>query len=235
MATLMARDNRERDPAAFRPEDEIDEVFGRANPNPERTGCPNKDVLRSAARKTLPIDHSAYEHLAECSACYREFRQFQQPVHLSSRARPTLAAAAAILLAVAGVAYFGRNIGFGGFGGWNNIRTNAATQQVLIDYRGDSTTRGEAGDADRKSVTVPRANLDATILLPVGSEPGQYKLRLMDEHHTSRLEERVAAELRDFAVRIEVKLDLRSLARGAYSLEIRREGEEWDPHRLVIR
>ena len=60
----MARDNRERETAAFRPEDEIDEVFARANPNPARTGCPGKDVLRSAARKALPIDHPVFEHLA---------------------------------------------------------------------------------------------------------------------------------------------------------------------------
>ena len=76
----MARDSRERGPAPFRPEDEIDEVFARANPNPTRVGCPGKDVLRTAARKALPIDHPVFEHLAGCSACYQEFRQLQQPV-----------------------------------------------------------------------------------------------------------------------------------------------------------
>jgi len=232
MGTPMARNNRERDPAAFRPEDELDEVFGRANPNPNRTGCPDKDVLRSAGRKALPIDHPVYEHLAGCSACYQELRKFQQPVQVPSRARPALAAAAVVLMAVAGAAYFGRNLGIGlGSDG----RTNATSQQALIDYRGESTTRSDAGDSARKSVTVPRANLDATILLPVGSEPGQYELRLTDRSHRSRVGKLVTAQLRDFAVRIDVNLDLRSLESGEYLLEIRRQGEDWDPHPLVIR
>ena len=232
MAIPMARDNRERKPAAFRPEDEIDEVFARANPNPARTGCPGKDVLRSAARKALPIDHPVFQHLAECSACYQEFRQFQPPVRVPSRARPALAAAAVVLMAVAGAAYFGRNRVIGLL---SDTQTNAATQPLLIDYRGESTTRSEAGDPARKSLTVPRANLEATILLPVGSEPGQYELRLVDGAKRTRLAKQVSATLKDFAVRVDVNLDLRSLLSGAYTLEIRRSGEDWDPHPLVIR
>lgn len=231
MATQMARDNREREPAAFRPEDEIDEIFARANPNPERTGCPDSDVLRSAARKALPIDHPVFEHLAGCSSCYQEFRQFQQPVRVPSRVRPALAAAAVVLMAVAGVTYFGHNHGIGLP---SDPQTDAATQSVLIDYRGESTTRSEAGDPARKSVTVPRARLEATILLPVGSEPGQYELRLVDGAKRARLAKEVSAPLKDFAVRVAVNLDLRALPSGAYTLEIRRPGEDWDPHPLVI-
>ena len=232
MALQMARDKREREPAAFRPEDEIDEVFARANPNPARTGCPGQDVLRSAARKALPIDHPVFEHLAGCSACYQEFRQLQRPVLVPSRVRPALAAAAAVLMTVAGVTYFGRNRVTGLP---SDTQSNATTQPLLIDYRGEGTTRSEAGDPARKSVTVPRANLEATIMLPVGSEPGQYELRLLDETKRSRLAKEATATLKEFAVRMAVDLDLRSLPSGAYTLEIRRRGEDWDPHPLVIR
>ena len=232
MAVQMARENREREPAPFRPEDEIDAVFARANPNPTRSGCPGKDVLRSAARKTLPIDHPVFEHLAVCSACYKELRQLQQPVRMPSRLRPALAAAAVLLLTVAGVTYFG----------FNRVsslpsdtRLTAAIQPLLIDYRGESTTRGEAGEPLRKTVTVPRANVAATILLPVGSEPGQYDVRLLDGANRSILAKQTAGDLKDFAVRVEVNLDLRGLPSGAYTLEFRRSGEDWDPHPLVIR
>jgi hypothetical protein len=222
----MAHDNRE--PPAFRPEDEIDEVFARANPNPTRTGCPGKDVLRSAAQKALLIDHPVFEHLAGCSACYQEFRQLQQPVRVPSRVRPALVAAAVVLLAVAGVTYFGRN-GVMGLPGGTSI------QPLLIDYRGESTTRSEAGNLLRDSVTMPRADVVATILLPVGSEPGQYELRLLDGAKRSRLATEAPGDLKDFAVRLNVNLDLRFLPSGAYTLEIRRSGEDWDPHPLVIR
>ena len=232
MALQMARDKREREPAAFRPEDEIDEVFARANPNPTRTGCPGKDVLRSAGRKALPIDHPVFEHLAGCSACYQEFRELQQAGHVPSRVRPALAAAAVVLIAVGGLTYFGRNrvIGLRG-----DTQTNATTQPLLIDYRGEGTTRSEAGDPARKSVTLPRASLEATILLPIGSEPGQYQLRLLDGDKRSKLTTEASGDLKDLAVRVNVKLDLRSVPSGAYTLEIRRPGEDWDPHPLIIR
>src|SRR4051794_35345404 len=183
MALQMARDKREREPAAFRPEDEIDEVFARANPNPTRTGCPGEDILRSAARKALPIDHPVFEHLTGCSACYQEFRQLQQAVRVPSRVRPALAAAAVVLMTVAGLTYLGRNR----VTGLPNTQSNATTQPLLIDYRGEGTTRSEAGDPARKSVTVPRANLETTIMLPVGAEPGQYELRLVDGANRPRL------------------------------------------------
>jgi hypothetical protein len=230
-AIQMARDNREREPAAFRPDDEIDEIFARANPNPARAGCPGKDVLRSAARKALPIDHPVFEHLAGCSACYQEFRQLQRPVRVQSRVRPALAAAAVVLMTVAGLTYFVRNRAVGP----PDTLLTTTTRPLLIDYRGEGTTRSEAGDPARKSVTVPRANIEATILLPVGSEPGQYELRLLDGAKLSRLAKEATATLKELAVRVTVNLDLRALPSGAYTLEIRRTGEDWDPHPMVIR
>jgi hypothetical protein len=53
--------------------DEIDVLFGTANPNPDRTGCPPPETLEALARRELPMDHPAYVHLAECSPCYEEF------------------------------------------------------------------------------------------------------------------------------------------------------------------
>lgn len=55
----------------FFPRDEIDAVFGYGHPNPERVGCPPEDVLIQLARRRLPIDHHGYQHLDQCSPCYR--------------------------------------------------------------------------------------------------------------------------------------------------------------------
>jgi hypothetical protein len=228
----MARNKPDRNHASFRAEDEIDEVFAGANPNPDRTDCPGADELRSAGCKALPLDHPVYEHLAGCSPCYQQFRGYQKPIRRASRFRPALLAAAAVLIAVVGVGYIGRNLGIGP---WNSLPATAAAQPLFIDYRAVSTTRSEAGDPARPPLPLPRANLDATILLPVGSEPGQYELRLVDGNRQVRLDNQASAQLKDFAVRIEINLDLRSFAPGSYSLEIRRLGEDWDPHPVVIR
>ena len=58
--------------------DAIDEVLGRANPNPTRDGCLSEATLLALARRALPIEDPGYVHLANCSECYRAFRAFQE-------------------------------------------------------------------------------------------------------------------------------------------------------------
>lgn len=60
-----------------RADDEIDRVLAHANPNPRRMGCPTHDVLVSLAARRQPLNAPGYEHLLECSECYREFRALQ--------------------------------------------------------------------------------------------------------------------------------------------------------------
>ena len=59
-------------------EDDLDEVLSRANPNPERIGCPSHETLVALARREQPIGDPAYEHLLKCSPCYREFRVLRE-------------------------------------------------------------------------------------------------------------------------------------------------------------
>jgi len=59
-------------------ENEIDEVLSRANPNPERIGCPSRETLIGLARREQPINDPAYEHLLKCSPCYRQFTTLRE-------------------------------------------------------------------------------------------------------------------------------------------------------------
>jgi hypothetical protein len=63
----------------FEVDDEMDLLFARANRNPDREGCLPTDVLKALSRKELPITDPAYEHVAQCSPCYREFAGFSRP------------------------------------------------------------------------------------------------------------------------------------------------------------
>jgi hypothetical protein len=58
--------------------DDLDEVLSRANPNPERIGCPPQETLVALARRARPMGDPAYEHLLACSPCYRDFRSLQK-------------------------------------------------------------------------------------------------------------------------------------------------------------
>ena len=58
-------------------DDEIDRVLAHANPNPQRIGCLSRDALAELAARRQPLNAPGYEHLLECSECYREFRSLQ--------------------------------------------------------------------------------------------------------------------------------------------------------------
>jgi len=73
----VSKPQRRRSPLLFVPADEIDFVFGYANPNPERIGCPSYEVLVALSRRERPIGDHAYGHLGECSDCYREMRSLR--------------------------------------------------------------------------------------------------------------------------------------------------------------
>ena len=62
----------------FEPENEFDLLFGYGNPNPVRAGCPSADVLSVLSRRERPIGDPGYDHVAQCSPCFREFRALQQ-------------------------------------------------------------------------------------------------------------------------------------------------------------
>ena len=221
----MARDTREN--TGFRHEDQIDDLFGAAYPNPQRSGCPKKDTIRAAARKELPIDHAAYDHLSQCSECYREFRAHQQAAARSTWVRPAIAAAAVIAVVAIGGIYAGRTLSIGPW--------SSGTEAVLLDYKHESVTRSEAGEPERPARTLPRKKLDLMILPPIGSESGSYELRLVSSTGQVLLRRSMTGQMENFELRVRTKLDLRSLSRGSYLLEIRRAGEDWDAHPVLIR
>jgi hypothetical protein len=62
----------------------VDDLFSSGHPNPQRRGCPSRDVLVALARKERPIGDPAYDHLAKCSPCWVEVRDLKQTVDVSS-------------------------------------------------------------------------------------------------------------------------------------------------------
>jgi hypothetical protein len=152
---------------------------------------------------------------------YQEGRQRRLSI------RTALAVAATVVVAVIGGAYL---TGSHGIRPWS-----AGTATVVLDYRDESVSRNETGDPIRGPKTLPWRNIEATILTPTGPEPGRYEIRLLDESGNVRLGQEAVGVMEDFAVRVKVDFDLRALQRGSYTLEIRRVGEDWDPHQVIIR
>jgi hypothetical protein len=223
--TWLRRAMPERRSSAFQPEDGLDVVFGGANPNPARVGCPGDTVIRGAARGALPLNHPVYDHLASCSECYRESRALQ--ASRKSRFPPqSFAAAAVVLTLVAGGVYVGRN----------RIASPSAAvpKEVVLDYQNEGVSRSETGDAARRIRTLPHGLIDLTLVLPTGSEAGRYEIRLLRGDGKAVISTTAAALMEDFALQLHIALDLRSLEPGQYTVQTRSAGEDWDSHLVVV-
>ena len=207
--------------ARLRRPDEIDEVFGRANPNPERIGCPSHDVLVALARRARPISDRAYDHLTECSACYLEVRVLKEADELQRGRILTWAAAAALVLSTGTVGWFLLNRVRG-------VPEPTATGiRTRLDLRPYALVRGETPPVNRPSLVLPRARVMVSLLLPTSLEPGPFEVQIRDSSGTAKASARGDADLQNEITTLVVSVDLRSLSPGAYELAMRRNGEGW--------
>jgi hypothetical protein len=230
----MAQTPQSSDNDELRPGDDIDEVLGRANPNPNRIGCPPRETLVALARREQPIGDPAYEHLVKCSPCYREFRALQEAGAAAAtttasgvaRRRWMLVAAAAAV--IAGLA-----------GAWwvSDDRTASPAPQVAsagrspvrakLDLRKFVAVRSEQAGPEAPPVWLPASVVDVTLLLPVGSEPGPYDVQLLDSNLRSQSQATGDGRIENFVTTIRVRMDLQNIASGHYQLAVRRQGDSW--------
>jgi hypothetical protein len=96
---------------------------------------------------------------------------------------------------------------------------------VTLDLRNYGVTRSDAPAEDLPPLLLPRAKVNLTLLLPTGSEPGEYDVRLVgldDEALASGLGR---TGIRDFVATLTVTVDLTKSVRGPGRLVVRRQGE----------
>lgn len=207
--------------------DEIDEVFGHANPNAERIGCPSHDVLVAVARRERPMGDPAYGHLAECSPCYLEVRALKEAADLQRRRMLTWAAAAVLMVATGSAGWFLATREPGSASRGTQVRAQ-------LDLRPYEITRGEP-QRDLLPLVLPRARLILTLLLPTGYESGSYEIEIRDSNGTTRVSAHAEAELRNYVSTLEVQVNLAELSPNAYQLALRRDGDDWHTFPVQLR
>lgn len=226
--------------------DELDEVLGRANPNPERIGCPPRETLVELAQRARPVGDPAYKHLLNCSPCYVEVRTLQvanaPPSRSSGRPSTWLALAATLILAVVGGLL------------WRQSRQEPVPQTtpavvarneppvpppaivvppatpvpLRADLRKFTVFRSAEGAPRPEEVVALRPELlDLTLMLPVGSEPGAYEVQVLDSELQSLATGKGAGAVENFITTVRVRLDLRQVPKGSQQLAVRRGNDEW--------
>jgi len=234
----MTNDGQRSDPLRFQIENEMDLLLGRAHPNPTREGCPPRDLLVSLSRRELPIGDPAYEHFSKCSPCYQELRALQQADAAALKAavrrkRLAYAAAAVLVLGIAGSWFALRRAGDADR--LARLTTQTAAQSARLDLRPLAVTRSEEQRVAAAPLVVPRGRVNATILLPVGSSPGEYDVRILDADLRARATAKGSAEIRNYITTLEAVIDVSALEAGDYQLTLRRDGGEWQMFPLRVR
>ena len=200
----------------FEAQDELDYLFANASPNPNREGCPSRDELVRISRLETPMGDAAYTHIVRCSPCFREMRALQQSGAARRRTRMWTVAAAAVVALIAGASWW-----------MAGSSRDSAVVAITIDLRPFAVMRGDAQSPTPAPVVIPRARLDATIVLPLGAESGSYEVQLRDDAMVVRTATVGEASIRDSTTTLRAALDTAAMPVGAYRFEVRPVGGEW--------
>lgn len=112
---------------------------------------------------------------------------------------------------------------------------DSAIVAVTIDLRPFSVTRGDSQAPPPAPIGIPRARLDATIVLPLGAEAGTYHVQLRDPELSIRGQATGEAALANSVTSLRAPLDTTVVPAGSYRLEVRRVGGDWQYFPVTVK
>ena len=202
-------------------------------PNPERSGCPDKETLRAIAARNLSLEQVVewVDHVGFCSPCYVEYDALRRQV--VNRRWMQFGAIAAGIAIVVGLGIWAW------FGGWGHLRNEAGAYQVCrLDLRNRFILRG-GGDQSPKPSAAPlelsRGRLDLELDLPTGSREGQYEVQVLEQPGKPVASAGGTAKIENYVTVLQVKVDLRNISPGPYLLGIRRPELDWTYYPVLLK
>jgi len=202
-------------------------------PNPERSGCPDKETLRAIAARNLSLEQVVewVDHVGFCSPCYVEYDALRRQVVNRRWMRfGAIAAGIAIVVALGIWAWFG---------GWGHLRNEAGAYQVCrLDLRNRFILRG-GGDQSPKPPAAPlelsRGRLDLELDLPIGSREGQYEVQVLEQPGRPVASALGTAKIENYITVLKVKVELHNVSPGRYLLGIRRQELDWTYYPVLLK
>ena len=203
--------------------------------SPERIDCPAPHTVELLARRSSSLTETPdlIDHIATCSPCFIEYSRYRAAYKRRIRIYSSLASAAALVviwlalirLFPVGQTSISRN----------EIARGGEPLARILDLRMSSVPRGDTpAPQATEAPRLPRARLDLSIYLPVGSEEGIYEIALVGPSGQSVLTSSGEAKLQNFVDVLTAKLDLSGLARGPYELRLRRVQGQWNSYPIAL-
>jgi hypothetical protein len=203
--------------------------------SPQRIGCPQSETLKLLARRSSSLAESLdlIDHIGTCSPCFVEYSRYRSDHKRRIRIYSWVASAAAIVL----LGFILIHLFPGGQPSIsrNEIARGGEPLARILDLRMSSVPRGDT-PAPQAAVAprLPRARLDLSIYLPVGSEEGIYEIALVSASGQSVLTSSGEAKLQNFVDALTAKLDLAGLRPGPYELRLRRVQGQWNSYPIAL-
>jgi hypothetical protein len=217
------------------------QVFSNSFPNPERKGCPGPGALRliAAGKGSVPIEDEWISHCSRCSPCFRELSEFRRAFVRRRRLR-RLSAAAIVIAAVCVGTWLAMNHWaktYSGSAVAENGGPAGAIQTEVLDLRSWSGVRSDqsAPPQGQKPLELRRAQASLVIYLPMGSPPGRYEVRIASENNQAGSNVGGTARIENGNTVLRVRMDLRKLIPGQYSLGIRQPPWDWHYYPFALR
>ena len=210
-------------------------------PNPGRKGCPDEDTLKLLARDPFSVNESVRTHIGSCSECFSEYQHHRQDWLESKSALPSIgepststsppivpmpskrwpsaipwALAASLLIGSVGFFLVEHRQAA------HSLQSSLAPVSATVDLLNSGTVRGPAGEdaAPLKEVSLPATIVHLSVILPRFSEAGRYDVLVSKDKAGSDVIAMGAGKTQENGGKtaIDVTLDLRSAAPGAYFL-----------------
>ena len=211
--------------------------FSTAFPNPNRVGCPGKEMLRAIAFRTMERSKAKEwdSHLMQCSPCFVEYVAIRDQARRIQRIR-RLATAAAIVIVSVGLwfAFKSKILHTPSNGQIADHGAAETYQPKLADLRDLAPLRGVEGKTP-VPVDLTRSHLALTLYLPTGSEPGQYEVEVAEQLDQPLATASGSATLQNGIAVLSVKLNLASVHPGLYLLAVRQAGRTWAPYTVLLK
>jgi hypothetical protein len=205
-------------------------------PNPERCGCPNPEAVRNLAQRRIPLSQTGdlVDHIATCAPCFDAYSRLRRRRRIVRVIGPVVVGIICVIaLAVMSSPH--------------RVPPAQSRQQLLanlppipvmpvtIDYRQTSPTRSpELQVGVGETPRLPRGVLDLTILLPVGTEDGEYSIELRTSGTQAFVHASGPAKWDGHAVTLATRIDIRQVAAGVYTLALRKDGASWRTYRVIV-
>ena len=202
----------------------LNRTFLDGYPNPERRGCPGSDVLKAVASRRLGLEEAEpwINHLSSCSPCTREFAELRQAFQQRQRLRLASVAAGLLIVLVAAAWLFLR-------------QPTRPVEAATLDLTNQGALRGAEQAQPNPPLELGRGNLNLTMYLPVGSEPGMYEVEVVRQPGQPIWSAQAQVNLENYKSTLHVRVDLSHLERGLYLLAIRQKDTSWSYYPLVLR